>query len=454
LTVANQTVDQLLAPRTLTNVTLGIRAQSATIGCVTKGSVFVGTLPTTGTVTTPAGGLQFIVSPTTGQSVATQFAEAQFIVTVIGDSIQGNQPDQTFKITLDQDTQFFPQVANGCGGVKLGGGLSGGHLTDPGALCEDFDTDRNGNGSFQWTRLYPAADPNDPLRGIPDPNDDVIGNSVDGGPVPFGVSGQMCSTDTGFAAARATCHVVPSENDWHLHSKQEGCDPTYEPSPSFASSCAPEERAHSGFRSLHMGRHLNATDTLFDTYRMRQTSAFIMDPVSLGVASQLDFWHIIDVCDDRCNNAGSGNTFAGGQIQISLLNGGTGKFEQWQRLSPTQNGYNSLGQNIVVICEFDPGRPEPAEERDHLRDPAAVVGYGQHLRHGQNLHHGHGQQRPHQQGLRVDDQQDRRLDVQLDQRPELRLVPGERDQGQGRVGQRAVQPVVLRGTPGQAALAR
>jgi hypothetical protein len=106
---------------------------------------------------------------------------------------------------------------------------------------------------------------------------------------------------------------------------------------------------------MHMGRHLNATDTLFDTYRMRQTSAFVMDPVNLGVNSQLDFWHIIDVCDDRCNNAGSGNTFAGGQIQISLLNGGTGKFEQWQRLSPTQNGYNSLGQNIVVICEFDPG---------------------------------------------------------------------------------------------------
>jgi hypothetical protein len=104
-----------------------------------------------------------------------------------------------------------------------------------------------------------------------------------------------------------------------------------------------------------MGRHLNATNTLFDTYRMRQTSAFVMDAVNIGDNTKLDFWHIIAVCDDKCNNAGSGNTFAGGQIQISLLNSGTSKFEQWQRVSPTQNGYNSLGQNEVIICEFDPG---------------------------------------------------------------------------------------------------
>src|SRR5262249_33416933 len=81
---------------------------------------------------------------------------------------------------------------------------------------------------------------------------------------------------------------------------------------------------HSGFRSLHMGRHLNATDTLGDTYRMRQVSAFVMDPVNVGTSTLLDFWHIISVCDDKCSNAGPGGTFAGGQVPLSLQNPGNG----------------------------------------------------------------------------------------------------------------------------------
>jgi len=358
LTVSNQTVDAQMVPRPLTHVTLGLRSSSPTIGCVPRAQVFIGTIPTAGSVTTPAGALTFIASSTTGQSFPTQFAEATFVMTVAGDGIQGNQPDQQFRIILDQDVRFFPRIANACGGAKLGGGLGGGHRIDPGALCEDFDTDRNGDGAFEWTRLFPAADPNDPLRGIPDPNDDVLGHSVGGGPAPFGVNGQRCSTDVDICAGGlcgGTCYPVPTENDWHLHSPFEGCDSSYDPDPAFASGCAPEARAHSGFRSLHMGRHLSATDTLFDTYRMRQTSAFVMDPINLGTSTQLDFWHIISVCDDKCSNAGPGGTFAGGQVQISLRNPGTGLWERWQRLTPAQNGYNSLGQNVTVICEFDPG---------------------------------------------------------------------------------------------------
>ena len=53
---------------------------------------------------------------------------------------------------------------------------------------------------------------------------------------------------------------------------------------------------------MHMGRHLDAVDTLFDTYRLRQTSAFVMDPVKLGTNSTLEFWTIIQACDDKCNS--------------------------------------------------------------------------------------------------------------------------------------------------------
>jgi hypothetical protein len=223
-----------------------------------------------------------------------------------------------------------------------------------GVLCEDFDTNRNGNGTYDWTRLFLAADPTDNLRGIPDPSDDVLGHSVNGGPTPLGVNGTICLDDFGYTAARSTCYPVPTENDWHLHSQYEGCGAGYDPIGMFTTSCAPEPRAHSGYRSLHMGRHLNATDTLGDTYRLRQTSAFVMDPVNLGTASLLEFWHIIQVCDDKCTNPGAGATTAGGQVHISLMDNSTGKYERWQRLTPTQNGYNSIDNDAIVICEFDP----------------------------------------------------------------------------------------------------
>jgi len=186
------------------------------------------------------------------------------------------------------------QLQGGC----TGGALGSAHNA-PGVLCEDFDRDRNGNGTIDWTRSYLAASSCDPLAGVIDTTDDIVGHVTNGGPTPFGTDGQICSVDAGFAQAQLTCHVVASENDWHLHTPFEGCDPAYESNPAFASRCAPEARAHSGFRSLHLGRHLNATDTLGDTYRFRQVSAFVMDPVDLGNSASLEFWHILQVCDDK-----------------------------------------------------------------------------------------------------------------------------------------------------------
>jgi hypothetical protein len=108
-------------------------------------------------------------------------------------------------------------------GMCTGGALGPAH-DQPGVVCEDFDTDRNGSGSIEWHRLFPAAPICDPLRMPEDPADDILGGSINGGPTPFGVAGSICSDDAQFAAARQTCHPVPSENDWHLHSPFEGCD--------------------------------------------------------------------------------------------------------------------------------------------------------------------------------------------------------------------------------------
>lgn len=243
-------------------------------------------------------------------------------------------------------------VSGGC----VAGALGPAH-DQPGVVCEDFDTDRNHSGAIEWTRRFPGAiNTCDPLMALGDPNDDIIGTSMNGGPTPAGVNGGVCPSS--YAYDFPTCHVVPTENDWHLHSPFEGCDTddSYDlGDPEFASSCAPAPKAHSGFRSLHLGRHLNATDTTFDTYRFRQTSAFVLDPVHLGPSSTLEFWQIIQTCDDLCISLPARETTGGGQVQISLRDPNLGIYQPWERLTPTDNGYDATAQDADIICEFDPG---------------------------------------------------------------------------------------------------
>jgi hypothetical protein len=94
-------------------------------------------------------------------------------------------------------------------------------------------------------------------------------------------------------------------------------------------------------------------------------SAFVLDSqgdpsipgVVFGPASTLEFWHMISVPDDENFGSGfvpPGTSFGGGQIQVSLL-GSDGKFERWQQLTPSFNGYDSTIQETISICGFDPG---------------------------------------------------------------------------------------------------
>jgi hypothetical protein len=94
-----------------------------------------------------------------------------------------------------------PSVSADPSRLRGGGAALGPAHGAPGVLCEDFDTERNGVPGFQWTRLFPAASPDDPLVALSDPSDDVLGNSAGGGAIPLGVDGRICSTDFPFAAA-------------------------------------------------------------------------------------------------------------------------------------------------------------------------------------------------------------------------------------------------------------
>jgi hypothetical protein len=236
----------------------------------------------------------------------------------------------------------------------------------PGVLCEGFDTDRNGIPGFQWSRLPLGPHPVDPLRAVGDPDDDVLGYTMSGGPSPLGTAGVTCSDDVGHFACQSP---MAEENDWHLHSPFEGPGAGYaHPSPyPFRPDVGQADggKAHHGVRSMHMGRHLWATTTLQDTLSLRQVSAFVLDSqgdpnipgMVFGPASTLEFWHMISVPDDENFGEGfipPGTTFAGGQVQISLM-GEDGLFQRWQRLSPTVNGYDSTIQETISLCGFDPG---------------------------------------------------------------------------------------------------
>ena len=239
-------------------------------------------------------------------------------------------------------------------------------VNGPGVLCEDFDTNRNGVPGFQFSRLPIGVDPDDPLRAVGDPDDDVLGFAIGTGASPAGTEAATCPSDVGFPACATP---VAEENDWHLHSPTEAPDSVYDPIGALTSGAPDGGKAHSGIRSMHWGRHLDPTSELGDTIRFRQVSAFVLDSdgrndpdvpgIVPGPASTLEFWHIHSTINFETFLGCDGlqpcpYTFGGGQLHISVL-GADGRFERWRRLTPTLNPYDSPIISSVSLCAFDPG---------------------------------------------------------------------------------------------------
>ena len=242
-------------------------------------------------------------------------------------------------------------------------------LDGPGVLCEGFERDRNAAAGIQWSRLPLGAHPTDPLRALGDPNDDILGFTIHGGPTPQGTDAATCRYDVVYPDCQ---DAVSEENDWHLHSPFEGPGDGYSTTPGIG---APDGgKARRGARSMHMGRHTRATNTLGDALRFRQVSAFVLDSqgdpnvpgLVPGPGSTLEFWHMISIPDDENFGSGfvqPGESFGGGQVQISLQ-GSDGTFDRWLRLDPVFNGYDSTVEGDVSLCSFDPtdDRVSPVDE--------------------------------------------------------------------------------------------
>jgi hypothetical protein len=372
LKLANSSVDSLGAGRSLANLTIGVRSTTPSVKCVPRaqttrfhdcspGMTPFTTIPAGTSFCTFDGDLTFSIDPANpgpGRSSAAAFAEAGFALTASGDNLEGMVPPQNFKFFIDLDVNHLSKIAANC-------------ANDPnapvGTLCEDFDTERNGTPGYQFTRLPLTAFPGDPLRAEGDYTDDVLGFTMNTGPSPFGTDSRTCAKDVG---RFATCSApVAEENDWHLHAtgltaaQNNGYDPLNR-----TNIAAPDGgKAHHGLRSMHWGRHTDETTTLGDTNRYRQISAFVLDSqvngsnplggIVIGPETTGEFWHIVSVPDDE--NAGNGfvppgQGFGGAQVQVSLL-GSDGKFEKWQIVTPSTNGYDSIIQGTISICEFDPG---------------------------------------------------------------------------------------------------
>ncbi|MGH9867143.1 MAG: thrombospondin type 3 repeat-containing protein [Candidatus Polarisedimenticolia bacterium] len=375
LTLANSSVDKQGAPIPLNNLTVGIRPLTPSVGCTPKAQVFMGNMVAGATgIQTPAGALNFIIDPANpgpGRSSAAKLAEAEFTMTAVADAIEG-VPEQKFKFFVDVDRKDGPPIAASCPAVPG---------SPPGTLCENFDTNRNGTPGIQFTRLPVGTTPGDILRANGDPNDDILGYTMNTGASPTGTDGRTCADDNGgFFGCQAP---VAEENDWHLHSVFEYPGASYDIAGLGPGVGAPDGgKAHLGLRSMHMGRHLSATSTVVDTLRLRQVSAFVLDSqgdpnipgVVLGPATSLEFWHIISVPDDENFGSGfvpPGTSFGGGQVQVSLL-GSDGKFERWQRLTPNFNGYDSTIQEIISLCGFDPGDDQIPPNNETMCDSSPL----------------------------------------------------------------------------------
>ncbi len=357
LTLTNASMDKLGTGIPLTNLTVGIRPTTPSVGCVPSAQAFMGTMAAGAAVQTPAGALTFIIDPANpgpGRSTAARLAEVEFAVTAIADGIEG-VPEKKFKFFVDSDRVDGPVIP---------AGLCASDPNTTGTLCENFDTNRNGIPGIQFSRLPVGAEPGDPLRANGDPNDDILGYTIDGGATPGGTDGRICTDDNqAFVGCQAP---VAEENDWHLHSPFEHPGPEYDTGNLGSGVGAPDGgKAHSGFRSLHMGRHLSTTTTVMDTLRLRQVSAFVLDTqgdpdipgIVIGNSTTLEFWHMISVPDDEDwlrVGGWAGISAGGGQVQVSLLDS-NGKFGRWQVLNPSFNGYDSTIQETISVCGFDPG---------------------------------------------------------------------------------------------------
>jgi hypothetical protein len=368
----------------LTGVTLILGSGDPDIGCITKGTVVIPSLPAGVTVdtaspgiNTPAGAgeFEFVVSQGASTTNPTDPAKGDFAVTLSSNEAVGTATRSGIRLLLDLDVP--------AGGIppRVAGHDNRMGTADDGIVREDFDTNRNGNtinanGDPQFDlsslcQVLPGPDPAGPTgcaQNTPGALNDTIGVWVSTAPGGINVLSAVGCAGFFVPPQDPACVIDPDNDmDWHIHCPPGALQATC-PNSTPHQTPVNDGLAYDGNNSLHWGYHLLLTDRTMDTTRFRQLAAFMTNPINLTPLPvlgdlELSFFHIAAMMDNNWSGVPIGQANDYGDVQIQLdrnPNAAVDDWGVWDKLAPFENVYDhipyiwSYYRTAATYCNLTP----------------------------------------------------------------------------------------------------
>ena len=365
----------------LTGARFTISSSDPDVACITIPSVLVGNLADGQTVTLGGNssanpGFVFRASTSLQTFHATAPARVDLCLTLTANEIPSGVGPVCFSLLADLDL-----VAHGPQTFVPGpDGIPG--TSDDGTVLENFDVDRDGDGSITVNDTFRMTDAGTGmtvhgsyLRGAAASSNTTVGGIACGGFQTVGEGNPGCELDPDYPF------------DWHIH-----CPPGATNCPNLETGacvggCSYDTptggaKALSAPNSLHMGAHFDPTDPLSgDTTHFRTMQGFVSAPLNLALFArpgdlQLSMYQIADLMDN--NGVGPNNEFQCsdcGDVQIQVdqnANPAIDNWGLWDKLVPYQNVYDhrplsasTFGAYYCLFTPTDTGTAPPAPRGVH-----------------------------------------------------------------------------------------
>jgi hypothetical protein len=311
---------------------------------VTVGNLAGGQTVTLGTLNPAQPGFAFRTSSTLQTLNSTVPARVDLCLTLTANEIPSGVGPVCFSLLADLDL-----VAHGPQTFIPGpDGIPG--TVDDGTVLENFDVDRDGDGSITVNDTFRMTDAGIGMT--------VHGSYLRGAAASSNttVGGVACGGFQTIADGNPGCELDPDYPfDWHIH-----CPPGATNCPNLETGacvggCSYDTptggaKALSGPNSLHMGAHFDPTSPLNgDTTHFRTLQGFVSAPLNLALFArpgdlQLSMYQIADLMDN--NGVGPSNEFQCsdcGDVQIQVdqnANPAIDTWGMWDKLVPYQNVYD------------------------------------------------------------------------------------------------------------------
>ncbi len=346
---------------TLTNTRVCISTSSVAVDCIVDGCAFYGTIADGETAFNPEDDRFRIIMGTgdAAQNDIVGFGDLQrnatINVTVLADQIRGSTAPQRFTVNLDLDavSGFGQEQRTFFEGFES---RDSGTCSGTGEICfsdADCPTGESCSG------LSGGIDPDEDLR---DANDRAafMRFEAQGRGSTLLVPGPLCPSNVGKVTVGTTVNEdfdndpTGRPNDWHIHNE-------------LAQDETGQNKAHTGTKSLHYGRHLDVdNDGTIDvtTFRVNRQIAFVLQDINFDIEGEfeLDFWHIIEFLGYEYwpgyqPSGDSGNDHA--IVEVAPDNNfdpDIDEFGAWERVEPFLNPYDATqDQYYTDSGSFDPG---------------------------------------------------------------------------------------------------